>query len=234
MVPHTRIIEEELSGVLSDENRHRLERVLRLRPGNKFVITDGHGNETEATLEKNGAYSAEKWETPEREPNIDVTLFVSVSKGDRLEWIIEKAVEMGVRKIVPVISERCIVKDPGKTKTDRWQKIAASAMIQCGGCILPEVLEPAKLSELPKPETDVIPVLLHEEALDFSVHGLKEATATAKKVWLISGPEGGFTDQEVETLFKAGWKAIWLGRRLFRMDTAPIVALANIMAAHWL
>lgn len=232
MVPHSRIIESNLCGTLSDDNRHRIERVLRLRPGDKFIITDGLGNEAEAILEKNGYYSAESWYEPNREPNIEVTLFIALSKGDRIEWIIEKAVEMGVRKIVPVITKNCIIKDPSRAKAERWQKIAETAMIQCGGCILPEVTAPTKLSDIDKPGSDVYPVLLHEETLDCSLKGLKETEC--KKVWLVSGPEGGFTDDEVSFFKDSGWKTIWLGRRLFRMDTAPVVALANILAPHWL
>lgn len=228
MIPHCRIIEPNLCGALSDDNRHRIERVLRLRPGDKFVITDGCGNEAEAVLEKNGQYSAEAWTEPGREPDVEVTLFVAISKGDRLEWIIEKAVEMGVRRIVPIISDRCIVKDPSKGKAERWQKIAESAMIQCGGCILPEVTAPMKLNSIEKPKDDVYPVLLHEETLDCSIKGLQETSC--RKIWVASGPEGGFTDAEVKYFIDSGWKTIWLGKRLFRMDTAPIFAIANIIA----
>lgn len=230
MIPHSRIIEPSFSGTLSDDNRHRIERVLRLRPGDKFVVTDGCGNETEAVLGKNGQYDSDGWKQPNREPEIEVSLFVALSKGDRLEWIIEKAVEMGVRKIIPVISERCVVKDPSKGKTDRWQKIAESAMIQCGGCVLPEVAAPIKLTSIEKPNSDVYPVLLHEETLDCSFKGLQETAC--RKIWLASGPEGGFTDSEVEFFISSGWKTIWLGRRLFRMDTAPIFALANILSKY--
>lgn len=230
MIPHSRIIESNISGVLSDDNRHRIERVLRLRPGDKFVITDGCGNEAEAVLGKNGNYEAESWKQPNREPNVEISLFVALSKGDRIEWVIEKAVEMGVRNIIPLISDRCLVKDPSKGKTERWQKIAESAMIQCGGCVLPNVSTPVKLKDIKAPATDVYPVLLHEETLDCSFKGLQETEC--KRIWLASGPEGGFTDAEVEFFINSGWKTIWLGRRLFRMDTAPIFALSNIISKY--
>lgn len=232
MIPHSRIIEPGICGTLSDDNRHRIERVLRLRPGDKFVITDGCGNEAEAVLGKNGEYAAGSWNQPNREPDVEVSLFVALSKGDRLEWIIEKAVEMGVRKIIPIISDRCLVKEPSRSKTERWQKIAESAMIQCGGCIIPEVVAPIKLFDIARPGDDVYPVLLHEETLDCSFKGLQDSKN--KKIWLASGPEGGFTDAEVDFFIKTGWKTIWLGRRLFRMDTAPIFALSNILSKYLL
>ena len=234
MVPHCRIIETELNGCLNKDNRHRIERVLRLRPGDSFFVTDGTGREAEAILDKDGLYSIKSWYEPKRELDIEVTLFVALSKGDRLEWIIEKAVEMGVTKIVPFISERCIVKEPGKNKIERWQKIAESAMIQCGGCLLPEVTEPLELVSIPKPDDSILPLFLYEENLDYSAAGLKGIPSNINKVWLVSGPEGGFSDKEVGYFKDSGWKTVWLGKRLFRMDTAPIVALANILSDYWL
>ena len=232
MVPHCRITELQPDGNLSKDNRHRIERVLRLRIGDRFIITDGTGRETEAILEKDGKYSIEKWYEPQREPNIEVTLFIALSKGDRIEWIIEKAVEMGVAKIVPIITERCIVKDPSKNKIERWQKIAETAMIQCGGCFLPEVSPTTELTKLPLPPSDVLPLFLYEEKLDYSLSGLKSLT-NKRKIWLLSGPEGGFSDSEVVFFKNSGWETVWLGKRLFRMDTAPIVALANILSQYW-
>ncbi len=234
MVPHNRIIEISPNGYLTKDNRHRLERVLRLRVGDTFVITNGCGKEAVATLQKDGQYSVSDWVEPQREPKVEVTLFVALSKGDRLEWIIEKAVEMGVTKIVPLISERCIVKDPNKNKIERWQKIAESAMIQCGGCILPELSQPIELTKIPLPGQDVLPLFLYEENLNYSIDGLKSFSDKYTNVWLVSGPEGGFTSEEVEFFKNNNWKTIWLGKRLFRMDTAPIVALANILAPYWL
>ena len=234
MVPHCRIIETEPNGCLNKDNRHRIERVLRLRPGDKFSVTDGCGKEAEAVLEKEGKYSVESWYEPNREPDIDVTLYVALSKGDRLEWVIEKAVEMGVKKIVPLISEHCIVKDVSNNKLERWQKIAETAMIQCGGCLLPCVASPIKLISIPKPESDTLPLFLYEENLNYSLSGLKDIPSDIKKIWVVSGPEGGFSESEVKLFKETGWKTIWLGKRLFRMDTAPIVALANLFSNYWL
>lgn len=233
MVPHARVIEPELKGKLSEDNRHRLERVLRLREGDKFIITDGMGHEAEAVLEKSGAYTAADWQLPGREPEPEVTIFAAISKGERLEWLIEKAVEMGVVRVVPVIAERCVVKSPGAGKVERWRKVAATAMLQCGGCLLPEVTDPVPVNRLPAPDADTTAILLHEEAMSVSLHGLPSEAAARRRIWLASGPEGGFADAEVESFVKAGWQPVWLGKRLFKTDTAPTIALANLLARSW-
>ncbi len=231
MVPHTRVYQKELSGCLTDDNRHRLERVLRLNPGDKFIITNGLGKEAEATLQEKSEYVAEYWFEPGREPNINVTIFAALSKGERLEWLIEKAVEMGVKKIVPVIANRCVVKKPSNNKIVRWRKVALTAMIQCGGCILPEVTDPIKLTDIKAPAENILPILLHEEPLAMSLHDLPKLSKP--EVWLASGPEGGFDDNEVGFFHQNSWKTVWLGKRLFKTDTAPVIALSNILSGCW-
>ncbi len=232
MVPHARVIETELSGSLTDDNRHRLERVLRLREGDTFIITDGCGHETTATFGRSGSFKADAWQTPDREPEVEVTLFASISKGERLEWLIEKAVEMGVRRIVPLVAERCVVKAPGDGKIDRWRKVAATAMLQCGGCVLPEIADPLKLSQIAVPPANTQAILLHEESLSVSLNALPQRSAHSH-IWLASGPEGGFSDAEVDFFVNSGWQPVWLGKRLFKTDTAPTIALANLLARSW-
>lgn len=233
MVPHARVIETELAGRLNEDNRHRLERVLRLREGDGFIITDGCGHEATAVMGRSGTYTAQSWQTPDREPELEVTLFAAVSKGERLEWLIEKAVEMGVSRIVPLMAERCIVKAPGDGKVERWRKVAATAMLQCGGCRMPEVSDPVKLSALKTPDQNTLAIVLHEESLAVSLHALPPTGADCRKIWLASGPEGGFSDAEVDCFIKAGWQPVWLGKRLFKTDTAPTIALANLLARSW-
>jgi 16S rRNA (uracil1498-N3)-methyltransferase len=231
MVPHARVYQPELCGTLSDNNKHRLERVLRMRPGDSFIITDGLGQEAVAILGKDGSYEGKEWVEPGREPEVEVTLFAAISKGDRLEWLIEKAVEMGVKRIVPLIGNRCVVKKPSTGKVARWRKVALTAMIQCGGCCLPEVSDPIRLTDIETPAEEVLPILLHEEPLSVS---LKELPAKEKKqIWLASGPEGGFDDSEVDFFLKNNWKTVWMGKRLFKTDTAPTIALSCLLADSW-
>lgn len=228
LVPHARVLAPAADGVLSDENRHYLERVLRLRPDEVFTVTDGAGREAVAILGEKGSYRLQEWTDPGREPAFETTIYCAVSKGDRFEWLIEKAVEMGVRRIVPLLSARVVAPVPGPAKIERWRKIAVTAMLQCGGCMIPEISEPLPFKHLPKPDGHMLPVLLHEIPMAVSLHELPRAERPA--LWLASGPEGGFDQHEVNTFIEAGWRAVWLGKRLFKADTAPVVALARLLS----
>lgn len=232
MGSHVRVYEVELSGVLTKENRHRLERVMRLREGDNFIIANGNGQEAEAVLGPRGTYQANGWINSARESSLEVTLFAAVSKGEKFDWMVEKAVELGVRRIVPIISRHCVVKKPSDAKVDRWQKIALSAMLQCGGCILPEITEPVVIEKIPSPESDTRAMVLFEVKTDDSLkdfHGCNQFP----RVWLFTGPEGGFAREEIDALTARGWRSVYLGKRIFRAETAPLLALANIMAGSW-
>lgn len=226
-----RVLESRLSGTLENENRHRLERVMRLRPGDDFLITDGKGNEARAELASQGSYRAEAWYSPGREAALPVTLFAAVTKGEKFDWLVEKAVELGVRRIVPVISRHCVVKKASEAKAGRWQKIALSAMLQCGGCLLPEVSEPIDLAAVPAAEGRAALVLYEQTAAsppaDFS------QWRSASECLLLTGPEGGFAADEIEALVKKGWQTVWLGPRIFRAETAPLLAVSALLTGSW-
>ncbi|MBF0500962.1 MAG: 16S rRNA (uracil(1498)-N(3))-methyltransferase [Candidatus Riflebacteria bacterium] len=227
-VSHGRIYEPapETEGALSVDNRHYLERVLRLRPGDIFTITNGIGREGTAKLETDGRYRLSTMIEPGREPTVTTTLFAALTKGDRYEWLIEKAVELGVTRIVPLITARCVMRAPNEGKLDRWRKIALAAMLQCGGCCLPIVADPVGMRDMSAPDGDTIALLLHE------IPGgglLARISGPGKKLWVASGPEGGFDDSEVAQFENRGWKPVWLGKRLFKADTAPICTLAALL-----
>ncbi len=226
-----RVLATELNGNLDKENRHRLERVMRLRPGDVFVITDGRGHEAEAILGPQGSYAAEKWSAPEREAAIELHLFAAMTKGEKFDWLVEKAVELGVRRIIPVMSRHCVVKKASESKLDRWQKIALSAMLQCGGCILPEIAAPTKLDDIPAPQ-NVCATVLYEYDAESKVHDLDQCREN-RECWLLTGPEGGFAPEEINLLKQRGWHSLWLGPRIFRAETAPIIAVSTILAGSW-
>ncbi len=231
-VPHSRVYEPVENGLLSAENRKYLERVLRLKKGDRFFITNGNGCEIEAVLEDNGCYSGVQKTTPAREPPLGIVLFAPILKGERFEFLVEKAVELGVSRIVPMIFGRSVVGFPSDQKIRRWEKIALSAMLQCGGCLKPEIGPVTTVEELPKPDKTQIAVFLHEVPDPRSI-GVPVSDflhqKDKKEVWLISGPEGGLTEIEAELLRKNGWVSVWLGKRLFRADTAPICALSALI-----
>lgn len=203
---------------------------MRLRPGDAFVITDGRGNEAEAILGAGGAYQAQAWSQPGRESSREVSLFAALTKGEKFDWLVEKAVELGVKRIVPVISQHCVVKKSQPARNERWEKIALSAMLQCGGCVLPEISAPLPLAKLPEP-AGLPAVVLYEYAAaglaDFSL------CRQSNECWLLTGPEGGFSPEEIELLRRRGWHSLWLGPRIFRAETAPVLALAAVLNGSW-
>jgi 16S rRNA (uracil1498-N3)-methyltransferase len=227
-----RILQDQEDEILSKENRHRLERVMRLRPGDAFTVTDGSGYEASATLGDSGCYTTKAWVEPQREPDIDVTLFAAVTKGEKFDWLVEKTVELGVRRIIPFFSQHSVVKKVSTNRQERWQKIALSAMLQCGGCILPEVAVPLNLNKLPKPAPEHASIVLFEHPATQKVFYFADLPAT-RQCWLLSGPEGGFSQQEIDLLGSNGWQIAWLGPRIFRAETAPLIALSNIFSGHW-
>lgn len=164
------------------------------------------------------------------EPDIDVTLFQAVPKLDKLEFIIQKAVELGVNRIVPVLSRRCISRPDEKDfakKLDRLNKIAEGAAKQSGRGIIPEVMPiiSYKNAVLQMKELDSCIILYENGGKSFD-----EIEFEGKKsIGIVIGSEGGFDEQEVELAVNAGAESVWLGNRILRCETAPITALSILM-----
>ena len=164
------------------------------------------------------------------EPDIDVTLFQAVPKLDKLEFIIQKAVELGVNRIVPVLSRRCISRPDEKDfakKLDRLNKIAEGAAKQSGRGIIPEVMPiiSYKNAVLQMKELDSCIILYENGGKSFD-----EIDFEGKKsIGIVIGSEGGFDEQEVELAVNAGAESVWLGNRILRCETAPITALSILM-----
>ena len=164
------------------------------------------------------------------EPNVDITLFQAVPKLDKLEFITQKSIELGVSRIVPVLTRRCISRPDEKDfakKLDRLNKIAESAAKQSGRGIIPQV----------KPIMSYKNAVEEMKKLDLSVilyeNGGKrfdEVDFTDKKtIGLVIGSEGGFDAEEVQTAINSGAESVWLGNRILRCETAPITALSILM-----
>ena len=165
------------------------------------------------------------------EPNIEVTLFQAVPKMDKLEYIIQKSVELGVSRIVPMLTRRCVSRPDERDfakKLARLNKIAAEAAKQSGRGIIPQVtpiVSYKKALEMMK-ELDQN-VLLYEEEGGVSF-GEVDLTG-AKTVGLVIGSEGGFDREEAEACTAVGAAQVWLGKRILRCETAPITALSILM-----
>lgn len=221
---------------LRGENAHHAGRVLRLRAGETVTLCDGQGTDYGCTVESVApdevvcrVLDARPSET---EPKQRFTLFMALPKGDKMELIVQKAVELGVHTVVPYLSKNCVSRpDKPEKKLARWQKIANEAAGQCGRGRLPTVSAVVPFDEAIRQSAE------HETRLFFYENekqtGLRDALAggVGSTVSLLIGPEGGFTPAEAEAARQAGLTSVSLGTRILRCETAPIAALAAVLYA---
>ena len=224
----------EDSARISGADASHLARVLRARPGQQLVLCDGMGMDYEAEIESVLPEEVRlrvlsKMPTA-AEPSIWVDVFIGLSKGERMEWAVQKAVELGASAISPFFSENTVVKPKEGAKdkkTERLARIAAEAAKQCGRGILPEVKPPMAFSE-------VLALASQKEQAMFFYEGggipLREALKATNNIALITGPEGGFSPAEAVAAREAGCIPVGLGPRILRCETAPAAALAAVMA----
>lgn len=224
---------------MEGEDLKHLRQVLRLKPGDTIHVFDGSGIEYEAnilSLEKYRAIAEIKaaFQT-ETEPETRVTLFQGLPKGEKMELIIQKGVELGVHRIIPVITSRTVVKlnkTDSKKKAERWSRISREAAKQCRRAYVPEVTEPITFNEaLIKSKPFSAALLLYENE---GKKCLKERLKCyninkIKDIALFVGPEGGFAHQEVEDCTNIGYDIVSLGKRILRVETATISVLSIIM-----
>lgn len=232
--------------ITGDQARH-LSLVLRVRPGDTFIALDGNGHkyncsiisahkkEIKAEIVSKSSYSAES--------PVSITLAQGIPKGDKMDLIIQKATELGVKKIIPLITERVEVRHTGKVA--RWNKIAHAASEQSGRDIMPDVSEPVSLDEFLSRQispsargyiNDIKGVELESHiGIIFSAHqrekGLRWILTGLKNMrhaTIIVGPEGGFSKEEVNAAIEKGFIEASLGPRILRTETAPIAAISII------
>ncbi|HUK06076.1 MAG TPA: 16S rRNA (uracil(1498)-N(3))-methyltransferase, partial [Burkholderiales bacterium] len=202
---------------------HHAARVLRLRTGDRVVLFDGRGGEFEARLDLpgRGRAFAETGEHRdlERESPLCVTLVQGVSSGEKMDFTVQKAVELGVAALHPVLSARSLVRldgERGAKKLAHWRRIAVAACEQCGRNRIPEIAEPVALARFRPPEGAKI-------LLSPSGSGRLAALARNPLV-LAAGPEAGFEREEERLLERAGFATVRLGPRVLRTETAALAA----------
>ncbi len=221
------------TAVIDGTDARHIAGALRMSVGEALTLCDGAGTDYACTLTAVGKDAVEATvdaaAPTASEPTLAVTLYMGMPKGDKLELIIQKAVELGVTAIVPVITSRSIVRVSGKDaekKQVRLQRIAAEAAGQSGRGIIPRVEAPiawkAALARLANEKT-----LLCYEGGGAPIGTLISPSNTA--VSLVVGPEGGFDPAEVDAVVAAGGKIATLGPRILRCETAPLAALAVLM-----
>jgi len=215
-----------------------ITRVLRVRPGEDLIVFDGKGGEYEARVEslrKDSAFVAVgAHRAVERESPLAITLAQGISRGERMDLVVQKATELGVRHIVPLLTGRSVVRlDRGQADAKRrhWRAIAVAACEQCGRNQVPEVAVPEGLDRFfANASTLSASTLSGSARIVLSPHGktrvrdLKPGTG----VVLLIGPEGGLSEAELETSVRVGFEPVRLGPRILRTETAAIAALAVI------
>lgn len=209
---------------------HHLGRVLRLEPGDPLIVFDGSGQQIEAQIEGRGHTGLTlllgERRVVERESNLAITLVQGISSGDRMDYTLQKAVELGVSTIQPVATERSVVQLKGERAERRvahWQAIVVSACEQCGRNRLPAVAPIANFRDwLARPEGDAQTRLLLSPR---GTQRLADLPRTAS-VALLAGPEGGLAPAEEELAMGAGFTPVRLGPRVLRTETAALAAVA--------
>ena len=218
---------------------NHIRNVLRMNPGEEVNVTDGSGEKVyrcaiasigEDKVELNIMWAQEKgMELPSK-----IYLFQGLPKSDKMELIIQKAVELGVYEIIPMATARAVVKLDQKkaaAKVKRWQAISESAAKQSKRLLIPEVKEPVKCSEALKLASDLDVRLIPYELAE-GMDGTRRIIQSVKpgqSVAVFIGPEGGFEEAEVELAKEAGFQAITLGRRILRTETAGMTVLSILM-----
>jgi 16S rRNA (uracil1498-N3)-methyltransferase len=219
--------------VLPDEVARHAVGALRLRHGDAIVLFNGDGSEYHGLLEKCGKHAEVSLLarlTPDRESPLRITLVQGISSNERMDFTLQKAVELGVHAIQPVVMRRTIVRlEPEKRgrRLQHWQAVVASACEQCGRNILPDVAPMQEFSDwLQQSSQDGDRFLLDPE------HGLQPRSLPppTESLQLIVGPEGGFDHAERDTAVAAGCQPVRLGPRILRTETAGMVALAALQA----
>ncbi|MCB5549828.1 MULTISPECIES: 16S rRNA (uracil(1498)-N(3))-methyltransferase [Blautia] len=235
--PHQ--IDEEAHQIhITGSDVNHISNVLRMKTGEELWISDGSKYEYRCTIESfepdevllHIVYSQE----PEYELPCRIYLFQGLPKADKMELIIQKAVELGAYEIIPVETKRCVVKLDGRKsakKTARWQQISESAAKQSKRMLIPNVHEVLTFREALK-YAESMDVRLVPYELARGMQETKEILAgiePGQSVGIFIGPEGGFEEKEIEAAIEGGAKPITLGRRILRTETAGLAILSVLM-----
>ena len=215
---------------------HQIARSLRMAEGDEAIVCDGEGTEYRCTLTRIRDEECEceiiEALSSGAESPISITLCMAYPKGDKLEVVIQKAVELGCDIIIPFESSRCIKRpkaEKAEKQTARLQRIAEEAAKQCGRAKIPTVSSPISFKQmLTEAKKSELSLLCYENEEGKSIKDALKANEHIKSVSVIVGAEGGFSPEEAEEAVNAGCISVTLGNRILRCETAPLFALTSI------
>ena len=216
--------------VLAEAQSHHLSKVLRMQAGRELILFNGEGGEYSAEIfavhKKYVDIIVKEYIAENRQSHLQLELAIGISRGERMDWVLQKATELGATKITPLITERTEVKLGGERadkKMEHWQQILSSACEQCQRNLLPELTEPKLFSEwLSECDAELKFVLHHRDN-----QGLPHEKSP-QSVALLIGPEGGLTDDEIAQAFAHQFSPLTLGPRVLRTETAPVAAISVV------
>jgi 16S rRNA (uracil1498-N3)-methyltransferase len=222
--------------IIDGQELAHLGRVLRLRAGDAVTLFDDSGREHDAVIdsltESRGELTILRSYETGRDPALPITLAVGLTKGEKLDFVVEKATELGVRSIVPLVTERVVIRaERYRGKQERWEKIIFEAVKQCGRARVPEILPVCDFRELiDQPRTETLKIIFWEKETDRSLQQIFDAHRAPKALLLAIGPEGGFATEEAKAAASKNFLTVQIGRRILRAETAALAALA--LAQH--
>ncbi|PUA27751.1 MAG: 16S rRNA (uracil(1498)-N(3))-methyltransferase [Cellvibrio sp. 79] len=215
---------------LEEAASHHLSKVLRMQAGRELILFNGSGGEFAAIIQevskKTVTVAIAEHIADNRESPLQLELAIGISRGERFEWVLQKATELGVTRITPLITERTEVKTGGERQEkllDRWQQILISACEQCQRNLLPELSAPVQISDwLTTVNSDLRFVLHHRDSKTLP------AEQKPQSVTLLIGPEGGLSESEITQAQEKNFNALTLGPRVLRTETAPVAAISLV------
>jgi 16S rRNA (uracil1498-N3)-methyltransferase len=220
---------------------HRLSAVLRARAGDEATLFDGSGDDVrvriDALSDRGGMATVIERRRGPAEPHIAVNLYQSITKGERFEWLLEKATEVGVRRFVPLLTARAVVRPRGESaKTERWHRIVVEAAEQCERSSVPAVEAPQSFDDALANAPGIL--LLPFEAAGETAPNVQtaldaeiDALFALGEVSIFIGPEGGYEAAEVAQAQAAGAAIVTMGERVLRSETAGLIAATLVMQA---
>ena len=217
---------------VNDESAHYILTVLRLKAGYSLVVFNGEGGEYQATITDLGRKKSLTLLIGEYQPRtiespIQTTLAVGISRGERMDYAVQKAVELGVTTISPLLTEYCVVKlnpQQAERRHRHWQGIVEHACEQCGRTVVPDINHPVNLIDWLSQPRQGSQLLFHPE----QSQRFQEINPSDQQFHILIGPEGGFSDIECVRAIDAGFQLVNIGPRVLRTETAVVAALTSI------